>query len=99
MEGVPGQEKPIIEMTPNEVGEYVMQARELIKTIDGYEEMGAAERVAALTALMETLAGDNQNRFVVEAMAREARAIELYEEIETRQRELTKLGRQLDVHA
>lgn len=55
------------------------QAKELVAQIEGFEQLPAAERVTALQALMTELATDKDNqdnRFVVEELAKLARAIE-----------------------
>lgn len=98
MEGVSGSEKPVIEMERETDGTYAMKAEALVADIAGYEDMSSVEKVDALVSLMETLAEDNANRHVVEVLAKRARALELYQEIEAQQEELAQLGRSVDVH-
>lgn len=98
MEGTPRHEKAPLEMEQDETGTYVMKAQELIQGISGYENMPANEQIGALTVLMEELAADNTNRFVVEELARQAKQIELYEEIEKKKHELSQLGGNVDVY-
>lgn len=97
-ETTPSPKGPL-DLEQNEAGEWVYAAEEQIATIAGYEEMEPAEKVQALVSLMEDLKADNDNRFVVEELARRTKAIELYVEIQAKEEELAKLGVHVDVHA
>jgi hypothetical protein len=98
MEGVPNQENQPTETIRNAEGVYVA-VDEMVQDIAGYEDMTATDRVSALVGIMESLKDENSNRYLVEELARRAREVELYAEIEARQQEISGLGRQLDVHA
>lgn len=97
MEGGPENEKPpfTIETEQNEEGTYEMKASaealELVTTIPDFENLDSAAQIEALTNLMEELQGDNENRHVVEALARRAYAIELYAKMQKLQDELDRI--------
>jgi hypothetical protein len=98
MEGIPRRENEPIEMEQDETGTYVMNAKELIQSIPGYEEMQSKEKVGALVSLMQELSADRANRFVIEELARHTREVELYAEIEERKQELSRLGKNIDTY-
>ena len=95
-EGGPKQKKSTIETIKDENGVYV-KAQEIIKNIPNFEEMSVQEKVTALTAPMEVCAREN-NLQLAEALAKEARAIEIYSEIQTRKDELERMGMQVDTY-
>ncbi len=53
-----------------------MQAEHEIKNIEGFDDMNVVEQIASLRTLLETLANDNQNRFVAEIIAHRIRFME-----------------------
>lgn len=97
--GQEGMSKGSLNFEKNEAtGEWELAAAEVIAGIDGFEGMAPQEKVAALVVVMKELSEDNSNRHVVEELAKQTKAIELYAEIEAKQAELSQLGRNLDVH-
>ena len=82
MEGVPKQERDVIDLEKGDDGVWrekaaqaPEQADDLIRGIEGYEQMSTPDRMAALKDLMERLSGSNDNRFVVKDLASRMRVL------------------------
>jgi|AntRauTorckE6833_2_1112554.scaffolds.fasta_scaffold00573_5 hypothetical protein len=86
MEGAPMDKKEVLDFESGEDGVWRMKAeeavgtaKELTESIQGFSEMSPSEQVESLKDVMSDLATDNDNRFVVEALAKRAKAIEATE--------------------
>jgi hypothetical protein len=55
--------KQLVEVAP-------VQAEELIATIDGFDDMEAAEQIAELMMLLKRMKNNNEKRFIAEEIAK-----------------------------